>query len=309
MLGQLFPTNDHIGALVALENDGQQNFTERTLLQDVARVSDVRACDVDQDQDLDLIVTQFGYNDGQVQVLENLGDWKFSGRTLQSKPGGIHGIPADFNADGLPDIAVLVSQETEAIYVFFGTGGGEFRESEIYAAGNPDFGSAGIWVVDFDQDGDQDLLYCNGDAFDYSPPRPWPWHGVQWLENTNDGQEFQYHRLADFGGAVNAQAVDYDGDGDLDVFVASAFNDWHSPASQSLRLLSNTGSITFLSHPLANSPSHIQALALGDLNQDGRIDLVTGGMHISAPYDRVDRVTLWLGNDSIPQADVDARPH
>jgi hypothetical protein len=51
-----------------------------------------------------------------------------------------------------------------------------------------------------DQDGDLDILYTNGDAFDYIPSLPRPWHGVQWLENLG-GLEFTYHRLAAFDGA------------------------------------------------------------------------------------------------------------
>jgi hypothetical protein len=34
-------------------------------------------------------------------------------------------------------------------------------------------------------------------------------------------------------------------------------------------------------------------VAAGDLDGDGRVDLVTGGMHVSRPYDRMSRVTLW----------------
>jgi hypothetical protein len=34
-------------------------------------------------------------------------------------------------------------------------------------------------------------------------------------------------------------------------------------------------------------------LAIGDLNGDGRPDLATGGMHMSWPYDRMSRVTVW----------------
>jgi hypothetical protein len=49
----------------------------------------------------------------------------------------------------------------------------------------------------------------------------------------------------------------------------------------------------FTMHGVANTPTHLITLAVGDLTGDGRPDLVTGGMHISRPYDRMSRITLW----------------
>lgn len=299
VLGKLFPSNDRIGSVVVLENTGREIFVRHDLLDSVPRVSDARAADLDGDMDLDLVITHFGYNEGELRWMENVGPWQYESHVLQTLAGGIHGIIADFNGDRAMDIVLLVSQQFEAIFIFFGDGKGNFRENKIYSSGNPDFGSAGIWLADLDLDKDLDVLYCNGDAFDYSPPRPWPWHGVQWLESIG-GEKFRNHRLVDFGGAVNAQPADFDGDGDVDIFVSSAFNNWDTPQSQSLILLENVGKLQFVKHPLANAPSHLQALAVGDVNGDGRLDLVTGGMHISEPYDRVERVMLWLGNGNMP---------
>jgi FG-GAP-like repeat len=293
VLGKLFPTNEHIGSLIALENTGDEIFQRHVLLDQVARVSDVRCGDLDGDEDLDLVVTQFGYDDGMTQWLENRGAWQFAGHILQRKAGGIHGIIADMNGDQLPDIVSLVSQQFEQIFQFSGQGKGHFSERELFHSKNTEYGSAGIWLTDLDRDDDLDVLYCNGDALDYSPPQPWPWHGVQWLENTKSG--FVFHRLLDFGGAVIAQAVDYDADGDIDIFVASAFNDWFDPNGSSLIALENVGKMQFVAHPLANSPTHIQAMDVGDVDGDGFLDLVTGGMHVAEPYDRVARVLLWRG--------------
>ncbi|GAB5404393.1 MAG: hypothetical protein Aurels2KO_26240 [Aureliella sp.] len=299
VLGKLNPSNEKIGSLVALENkDGV--FQQYVLLDRVARISDVRSGDLDNDGDLDLAVTQFGYHDGELCWMENLGNWEFTSHTLIAEAGGIHGEIADMNGDDNLDIALLLSQEIEQVRILYGDGKGGFRETTAFDAANPDFGSSGIWTTDLDQDGDLDVLYSNGDAFDYSPPRPWPWHGLQWLENIG-GEEFTYHRLCSLGGAVNMQAADYDQDGDLDIFATSTFNNWEDPKSQSLIVLENTDKMRFVLHPLANSPTHIQALDIADLDSDGRLDLVTGGMHVFEPNDRVERILLWEGVDAAGQ--------
>jgi hypothetical protein len=121
------------------------------------------------------------------------------------------------------------------------------------------------------------------------------------LENRG-GTSFEYHRLVDFGGAVNAKAVDIDRDGNMDILAASAFNAWDDPNSQSLILLRNTGSMNFVVHGLGNAPSHIQALDVADLDADGQLELVTGGMHIFEPYDRVERLAIWrrIGGEGAP---------
>jgi len=83
---------------------------------------------------------------------------------------------------------------------------------------NEDYGSSGISLVDLDADGDSDLLYTSGDAFDYIPhtASPRPWHGIQWLENLGD-LKFQSHRISNLPGSFSPMTADVDGDGDLDV--------------------------------------------------------------------------------------------
>lgn len=292
VLGMLFPNNDRIGSVVILENVGGERFAKRVAAERIARVSDVRAGDLDGDGDADLAVAQFGYDDGETRWIENLGGWRFKSHMLQTLSGPVNVDVVDLDADGDQDLLVLVSQEWEEIYAFLNDGEGRFTPRLIWGSTNDDYGSSGMSLCDLDRDGDLDILYTNGDAFDYIPPRPRPWHGVHWLENLGD-LEFRCHRVADFAGAYNARAADVDHDGDLDLFVVSAFNFWERPEAQSIIWLENDGGMRFRERDIASTPTHILALELGDFDEDGEIDLVTGGMHVYPPYDRMARVLLW----------------
>ncbi len=291
-LGVLFPNNARIGAVVLLENDGRQRFTPHVVADKVARVADVRSGDLDGDGDLDLSVALFGYDQGETRWLENLGGWRFESHLLQELSGAINAEIADVDGDRDRDIVTLVSQEWEEIYVHVNDGAGHFTPTRIFGASNEDFGSSWISLADLDADHDLDVVYSNGDAFDYATTAGRSWNGLQWLENTG-GVAFTYHRIADLPGASSPQTADLDGDGDLDIAVVSAYNNWADPAAQSLVWLENDGHATFTIHDVASAPTHLVTLAAGDLNGDRRVDLVTGGMHMSWPYDRLSRLTTW----------------
>ena len=293
-LGELFPSDLRIGSVVVLENDGNQRFTSRVAAEGIPRVADVRAGDLDGDGDLDLAVAAFGYDHGETLWLENRGGWAFEAHVLQRFSGAINAIAADLDDDDALDVVTLVSQEWEEIWAFTGE---PLRPRPLWGTTNPDYGSSWITLVDLDRDGDPDILHSNGDAFDYAPANSRPWHGVQWLENRG-GLEFEPHRIADMSGASSPQAADLDGDGDLDVVVASAYNQWGDEAAHSLVWLENNGRMQFAMRRIARSPTHLITLAAGDLDGDGAIDLVTGGMHISGPYDRMSRVTVWSNRGS-----------
>ena len=301
-LGVLLPTNRRIGSVVLLDNDGEQRFTNRVLIKDVARVADARAADLDADGDLDIAVAGFGYDNGETSWLENLGDGTFEQHELLRLSGAINAVVADLDGDEWNDIVALVSQEWEEIWAFVATPGtpGAFSLRSIWGSSNPDFGSSWISLIDLDADDDPDILYSNGDAFDYAPANSRPWHGVQWLENTGD-LEFTYHRIADLSGASSPQAADIDGDGDLDVVVSSGYNNWRDPEVTSLAWLENNGRLQFSMHHIASVPTHIITVAVGDLDGDGRPDLVTGGMHVNGPFDRMSRVTVWTNDGPPPQ--------
>ena len=295
-MGEIFPNNAKIGSVVILENDGHQRFTKHVIVEHIARVTDVEAGDFNGDGRLDLAVAQFGYDQGETRWMENLGNWQFKSHIIESLSGPIHVCVADFNGDGTPDIVSLVSQEWEEIHLFENDGKGNFTSRVIFGSTNEDFGSSGITLCDLNRDGRPDILYTNGDGFDYAEPGARPWHGVQWLENRGNGL-FKYHRIGDLPGAYCPIGVDYDGDGALDVVAVSGFNDWKNPRSVSVMLFHNDGHLNFTPHILAHTPTHLIGCAAADLDGDGIPVLVTGGFHAYPPWDHMSRLTLWRRQD------------
>ncbi|MEZ5071586.1 MAG: VCBS repeat-containing protein [Bacteroidales bacterium] len=300
VLGLLYPSNDKIGSVVVLENQGDFTFTKRVVADHIARVSDVRAGDLDGDGDNDLAVAQFGYDDGETRWIENRGDWQFESHMLQNLSGPINIEIVDIDGDGDQDMLSIVSQEWEEFYFYINDGAGHFQMKLLWGSDNEDFGSSGFTLYDVNQDGLLDILYANRDAFDYIPPQGKPWHGLQWFENKGN-LEFAYHRLCDFVGAYSLRPADVDRDGDLDLFAVSAFNLWEDPAAQSFIWLENTGQETYIRRDITNDPTHLIIMDTGDFNNDGLPDFVTGGMYPYPPFDRMSRVVLWINDGSLVQ--------
>ena len=291
-MGIVTPNNDSIGSVVVIENLGSGRFSNRILLEDTYRVTYVEAGDLDGDGDLDLAVGKFGYFEGEVEWMEQTAPWEFKSHTLLDLPGTIHAPIADIDNDGDLDILALVSQNWEDVYRFENSGRGEFASSVIYGSTIKDYGSSGLEIADVDLDGDLDLVYTNGDGFDYGIPGSRPWHGIQWLENTGNGK-FGYHRLGDFSGSYSPVVVDVEGDGDQDILAVSGFNDWSKADAVSFVLYENSGSEQFVSHVLAYAPTHLVVLDAADMDGDGDVEFVTGGMYFYPPYKHLSRVTLW----------------
>jgi hypothetical protein len=76
-MGVIPPDNEKVGSVVALQNDGKNHFTNRVLLDHVARVTYLAAAHLTHSGLLDLVVGQFGYLEGEIRWIENLGDGNF----------------------------------------------------------------------------------------------------------------------------------------------------------------------------------------------------------------------------------------
>jgi hypothetical protein len=241
---------------------------------------DVEAADFDGDGRLDLVVAAYGlHTRGGILLLENrTTDWKeprFETRTLDGHAGALDVIPTDLNGDGRMDFVALIAQQHETVVAFLNRGGGTFETRTIFTAPTPAWGSTGIDLVDFDGDGDLDVLMTNGATLEDATVKPW--HGVRWLENRGSFP-FVLHDLAALPGAHRARAADLDGDGDLDVAVATFLPDPDRVRGSlaSLVWLEQTSPGVFARHTLQTGQLSHTTLDLGDFDGDGDVDILTG---------------------------------
>jgi hypothetical protein len=156
---------------------------------------------------------------------------------------------ADFNGDGIPDVAVL-SETTNTLIVMLSQGNGSFKAGKPINAG---LVPAALVAGDFNGDGKQDLAVVSLE-------------GTGILLGNGDGTFQPLANIRDAFG--NALAVgDFNGDGKLDLVVGD--NQFAT-----LELMLGNGDGTFqpiVTLPPAGNPV---ALAVADLNGDGKPDLV-----------------------------------
>ena len=137
------------------------------------------------------------------------------------------------------------------------------------------YGSSWFELIDYDGDGDDDIITVNGDNADKSYVQK-PYHGMRIHINdgTNNFEEKYFYAL---NGATRIVARDFDQDGDIDFGVLSTFPDYKKHPEFSFVYLENTDKKTFNFKPYTFKDANVGRWFLmdaGDIDNDGDDDII-----------------------------------
>ncbi len=230
--------------------------------------------DLNQNGKNEILVCEFGNLTGQLSLLVQKKDSNFEKKVLLNRPGAVRTVVRDMDRNGKDDIIVLTAQGDEGISILYQFENLDFKEEQVIRF-SPLYGSSWFEMLDYDGDGDQDIITVHGDNGDKTPVLK-PYHGLR--IHLNDGSnQFSEAFFYAFYGATRSISRDFDQDGDVDIVLISTFPDYSTSPEQSFVYLENKNSSDF-SFERYHLPNDISGrwflMDAGDIDSDGDEDII-----------------------------------
>ncbi len=280
--GILSPNNLARGRLAEYEVGRDDSLRFRSVVVDsLIRPVFAEWFDFDDERVRALLICEYGNDRGRLDLYRHHGS-AYQREVIDASPGCIRAEIHDMTGDGAPDIVALFAQGDERIVLFENDGTGHFGgASRTLARFPPVYGSMDFSMHDMDGDGDLDLVYVNGDNFDYSRVLK-PYHGIRILEN-NGKNDFTQRYFFPIYGAARAEVVDFDRDGDLDMLTTSNFPDAGHHPERGIMYFQNVRPFEFEPYAFTVAAANQwNRIATADLDRDGWADAIIGAMSLES---------------------------
>jgi hypothetical protein len=268
-------------SVAVLLGNGDGTLQSETLFETADIPSFVTVADINGDGNLDWITN--GTNTSYVAIGLGRGDGTFlAARNFSADVSPYSVAAADFNKDGKLDLVVTNSGSTDTS-ILLGNGDGTFQPAVNIAF--PALSPSAVVTGDFNNDGNPDFVVFS-----------------QWCPNFVNAPLYTYlgkgdgtfqtpvtttlSGLSSCASVNNMVAGDFNNDGKLD--IAIAYN--HDTGNPLIQILLGKGDGTFTPlTPFSTGGISFGAMVAGDLNKDGKLDLVATDF-------RNGQVKTFLGN-------------
>ena len=262
ILGNVTASPQPTGELIVLLNNGSGVFVQGTSVSVPEGIVSLVAVDFDLNGTLDVFATNASTNHAIFLAGNGAGGWGGSGTWVTATIAS-SARAADFDGDGDLDLAILM--RSGGLEIVINDGGFAFHWAAIYS--DPYY-SDDLAIEDFDGDGDLDVVYDrsnlgqlairrNDGAGNFGPP-------TTIVPPTNI---MNIYELA---------AADLDHDGRADLLTSGKLGNYSSAISVA-RGLGGGAFAPFIANGLRSAHS----LAIGDLNGDGELDVLSNNYYAS----------------------------
>ncbi len=270
VIGNIRPTELSSGRIFTVSPD-----TIKVIPEALHRPVHVVAHDFDKDGINELIVSEFGDIKGQLSLFKKS---KMKGiytkKLLLNQPGTIRVIIKDMDKDGKNDLVALTAQGDEGITILYNEGDLKFKQEKVIRF-SPVYGTSDFQLIDYDHDGDDDIITVHGDNADKSFVSK-PYHGMR-IHINNGKNNFTETYFYPLNGATGVEASDFDQDGDIDIALVASFPDYENKPDMSFVYLENKNELKFTFSAKTFKDSKVGRWFLmdtGDVDSDGDEDII-----------------------------------
>lgn len=227
---------------------------------------DISIVDIDADGDLDILIV--GENGGvpMVQLFQNNGDLTFEKVESVFQGGNVPTLDfGDVNGDGLMDILQSGFGDTPIVNLYTSNESNEFAVDELSSSLIQI--APGLGIADLNNDGHTDIFIFGNHNIEDQRPKVYLGNSDGGFDATSPFDSYQFIDS-------KPQAVDYDSDGDLDLWVMAGY-EVNKDARFGMIFENDGGEFTAVDPGIVNKGPG--SSDWGDYDADGDLDLLIGG--------------------------------